>query len=137
MLLHSIHKIDNAHFKSSSLLCFFPSLILQSFVSHFISYLWFKTCSEDKLIYFAQAVVWSSSSEDTSNSAVLFLLQPGKKVSICLVKMTKDVQGERHRYTKSETSGTRAVREDSTTHYSVDSKQLPSDFRSRHGCSSL
>lgn len=78
MLLHSMHKIDNAHFKSSSLLCIVPLLTLQSFVVPFISYLWLKTCSEDRFIYFAQAVVWCSSSEDTSDSAVLFLLQPGK-----------------------------------------------------------
>lgn len=78
MLLPLMHEIDNAHFRSSSLTCFVPLLILQSFEAPFISYVWLKTRSEDKFIYFTQAVVWCSSSEDTSDSAILFLLQPGK-----------------------------------------------------------
>lgn len=106
----------------------------------FISYTWFKTCSEDKFIYFVQALVWCSSLEGTSDPDVLFLLQPWKSLHLSSTddkRCAPRLQSERYMYTKSETSGTWAGIVDSTIHYSVDSKQLSSDFRSRCGCSTL
>lgn len=105
-----------------------------------ISYSGFKTCYEDKFIYFVQAFVWCSSLGDTSDSDVLSLLQHCKSLHLpstddkrCALRL----QLESYRYTKSQTSGTWAGIVDTTIHYSVDSKQLSSDFRSRCGCSTL
>lgn len=109
----------------SAVFSFAPLLILQSFIVGFISYMWFKTCSEDKYIYFVQAFVWCLSLEGTSDSYVLFLLQPWKSLPLSFTddkRFALILRSERYMYRKSETSGTWAGIVDSTIHYSVDSK---------------